>query len=489
MAHAKDLTDYRIGDTAGEDITTPVALDVIDPDATAARKAAEALKTPAIFRSYPDVTNQVEKEFLAAFADARANFLTDVKSAAEQLVRDSQTNALPDIAKLTADFNRKNEILPISPALAELWARGDAGLSEQTLFVARLREAMRRPIRSDDLPDGFILSDTVRLVPMSDPQENLTLDGAERRGKIATETSIATLTRARSLLRKDFSEDEQPVARALAAFLKTDCALDENLTQAARTRQTSQLAVAAHYDAGQIIIQRGQTIDAKAKAALDQLRDKTLPDQLNQQIAAERARTQQEQERAQMAQAQAEQEHEQALNLAQQTRTRNEWLMGALIGTGTISVVAVLAAWRLSRRQHPAMALLPARVEVMAEANDSWQQRAEKTQAALQAAVAPHLVQALKETLVQGLAAQRNELLEAQQKAAAEITELMRRLDKLQAPMHERLRTYEKRIEELEKELSARNTENHELLKLKIEMMRHQLEVERTASDWSRTLT
>jgi uncharacterized protein Yka (UPF0111/DUF47 family) len=87
------------------------------------------------------------------------------------------------------------------------------------------------------------------------------------------------------------------------------------------------------------------------------------------------------------------------------------------------------------------------------------------------------------------LAAQRNELLEAQQKAAAEITELMRRLDKLQAPMHERLRTYEKRIEELEKELSARNTENHELLKLKIEMMRHQLEVERTASDWSRTLT
>ena len=36
------------------------------------------------------------------------------------------------------------------------------------------------------------------------------------------------------------------------------------------------------------------------------------------------------------------------------------------------------------------------------------------------------------------------------------------------------------RNQELEKELSARTEENRELLKLKIEMMRHQLEVERT---------
>jgi hypothetical protein len=34
------------------------------------------------------------------------------------------------------------------------------------------------------------------------------------------------------------------------------------------------------------------------------------------------------------------------------------------------------------------------------------------------------------------------------------------------------------RIQELEKELAARNEENRELLKLKIEMLRRQLEVE-----------
>ena len=56
---------------------------------------------------------------------------------------------------------------------------------------------------------------------------------------------------------------------------------------------------------------------------------------------------------------------------------------------------------------------------------------------------------------------------------------MIRRLDSLQAPLQDRMRAYESRIQELEKELAARTEENHELLKLKIEMLRHQLETER----------
>jgi hypothetical protein len=41
---------------------------------------------------------------------------------------------------------------------------------------------------------------------------------------------------------------------------------------------------------------------------------------------------------------------------------------------------------------------------------------------------------------------------------------------------------YETRIQELEKELAARNEENRELLKLKIKMIRRQLEAERTSN-------
>jgi len=94
-------------------------------------------------------------------------------------------------------------------------------------------------------------------------------------------------------------------------------------------------------------------------------------------------------------------------------------------------------------------------------------------------ALAPMLVQAVKDAVVQELAAQRRELLRAQENAALELVAMIRRLDSLQAPLQDRLRAYESRIQELEKELAARAEENHELLKLKIEMLRRQLETER----------
>ena len=102
-----------------------------------------------------------------------------------------------------------------------------------------------------------------------------------------------------------------------------------------------------------------------------------------------------------------------------------------------------------------------------------------RAQAALKASLAPQLAESLKEAVVQGLAAQRSELLKAQQTAALEISELVHRLDELKAPIQERLHSYETRIHELEHDLAERNEENRELLKLKIEMTRRQLEAER----------
>ena len=110
------------------------------------------------------------------------------------------------------------------------------------------------------------------------------------------------------------------------------------------------------------------------------------------------------------------------------------------------------------------------------------ERRAEQAQAAVRAGLEPHLVQALKDTVVQELAAQRRELLKAQEEAALEIAAIVHRLDAVQAPMQERLRAYEARIQELEKDLSALNEENRELLKLKIDMIRRQLEVERVTN-------
>lgn len=101
----------------------------------------------------------------------------------------------------------------------------------------------------------------------------------------------------------------------------------------------------------------------------------------------------------------------------------------------------------------------------------------------IQATLAPHLVNALKDAVVKELATQRRELLSVQQLAVAELTELARRLESVQAPLLERLRAYETRVSELERDLADQSKENRELLKLKINMLRERIESERNESE------
>jgi hypothetical protein len=117
--------------------------------------------------------------------------------------------------------------------------------------------------------------------------------------------------------------------------------------------------------------------------------------------------------------------------------------------------------------------------------NDSWRQRALEAERRAEQALAvlrENMTETLKETVIQQLAAQRSELLNAHEAAASEIAELIRRMDAAHAPLHERLHAYETRIQELEKELTARSEENRELLKLKVEMMKQQIETERAGN-------
>ncbi len=99
-----------------------------------------------------------------------------------------------------------------------------------------------------------------------------------------------------------------------------------------------------------------------------------------------------------------------------------------------------------------------------------------------QSNLSPHLMEALKEAVVQELAEQRRELLAGQHAAAVELTELAHRLEAVQTPLLERLRAYEERISELEKDLADQSKENRKLLELKIDLLRQQIESERAAT-------
>jgi 7TM-HD extracellular len=468
---AKDLTDYHVGDTAEADIVTPVALDVIDPAATAALKSAEAMRTPAIFRVCSDVTNALANEFLAGFATARSNFTANVQDTFHKETLDDATIASPDFGYFVTAFNIKNKNFPITTDLAATWARGNSGLETQNRLLDFLLLTMQHAVRADELPDNFAAGETLRLVPVSNANENLTFADAEMRGKLVMKSSMTTISQLHTIFRREFtSDDEQPLARALATLLKPNCLPDVKLTQMARDRATRQLVVAEHYDAGQLIVRQGAAIDVKMKVAFDQLSDK-LTGSPNQKIVADHDGVLQETQLALPAVSMAQNDAKKKLGdtVALQDRplkipTRNILIVVTLAG---ILIVAML--WRLVSRRRD-VSLIPARTINLPTQNP----------VVLQAELASHLAQVVKEALVQELAVQRRELLVAQQIATAEITGLVQRLDELQMTMQERVQAYEMQIQKLENELAARTEENRELLKLKIEMIRQQLEVERT---------
>ncbi len=441
---AKDLAAYKLGDKAEADITAPVALDVIDAEATATRKVAEALKTPAIFRSYPNPTNAMVREFTGEFAKERAIFAASLKTAFGEITNADETLALPAFKRFLTTFNRKPLAFPVSTELAGVWARGDSGEAIQTTLVNALLQMTHRPIRPNDSTNSPPLGETVRLVVVDSPNEYLNLADAEQRGKLVTLTSVTTVDRLRDLFRRQFPREDLAFARAVGKFLRPNCELDASLTQQARDHDVSQLVALSHYDAGQVIAKRGEVIHAKMLAALTQLNDKLPSAPVVQKPAVPTATP-----RAPLAIGSG----------------YIDWMTVALIGVSAVALAGYLILHRARRRDSIAPVL-----------------RAEKFPPEFPASLSPQITQVLKDAVVQGLAAQRSELLQAQQAAANEISELVHRLDELKAPMQERLNSYQSRITELERELADQSKENRELLKAKIEMLREKIEGERSVN-------
>lgn len=125
-----------------------------------------------------------------------------------------------------------------------------------------------------------------------------------------------------------------------------------------------------------------------------------------------------------------------------------------------------------------------------ATATMEWQQRALTAEALanqqalmLREKLMPELTEFVKQSLVQGLAAQRDALLAMQQQALQSLLEMETRLANLNAPLQERIRAYEGRIAELEKEISQQGAEMRELTRTILELMRKKLETEQVSAE------
>ena len=486
-ALAAQLADYRLGDVIEEDVVTPVSLMVVDPVATKALKDQEEYRIPLIFRHDQSVLGVVEANLRDTFTLARSNFLFLIQDSfgGNQLEAPQLDSEL--FQRVVDTFKRRNQTFPLSGQMAREWASGSTVLPEQIALSARVYQAMEGLIRYDNLTNAPKMGSRITLVPVRSKDETITLEDVTARGATEFRTNLLTMSRARLALTANFSAEEANLAKFAARFLRENCFVEADLTRIARGRHTDPLFVADSLQAGQIIAHKGQLVDAKIMAALTQLQEKLMVGRLAAEVAHEKQKATQEQAQA------------------AQVRESNRWLMMALIAAGGVLVIVLLALALRDRREtmlHSMtfkgletsslsgaihVPLIGANSEQTAGATaDSWQQRAlaaEQKVDQAHAAIRAGVMAQLKEKLVSNLSDQREEMLEIQRSASAELAELDQRLNDLHAPLQERLRVYEARISDLEKALAAKGDENRELIKAKIEATRRQLETERSRSE------
>ncbi len=410
---------YLVGQTATNEIVSPKKITVIDPVETEAKRQAELSKLPAMFRFKENAADEIVATFSADFVASRRSFLDAVEKTFKKRTLPTNQVAGPRFRDVFTTFKVEHKTFPATLGQALKWAQGNPQEELQIQFRERLRIAAGRYIRSD------MLHPLARTGPVRFVNDDLKGSAKElfERSHALRRTNLVGLNKARSELATSFLQNERIVSDVLTNYLKVNCAFDEPLTQQIRAERTNSIWAFVAYEPGQVIVQRGQVIDGKIKAALDQLDVPLL------------------------------------------TPKKPLWLWALSILCATL---ALLIGFRtFQRRKNTDLVMMNNVVTLPTNEN------ADRT---IQAQLMPHLARGLMSKLVRGLISQRSDLIQTQNAGSEQLHELEQRLEQINTRLQTRQSAYEQRIAELEKELAATEEENRELIRAKIREARQNLE-------------
>ena len=440
------VPDYRLGEIAREDVITPVALVVLNPEATEALRQKVAQQVNPVVRHARPIVAEVEAELRASIGTARQNFLEALQGAAPD------SPAFAGVVRVIARQSPKD--LPVDK-LAPLWARGlDDGAFVEGLLLP-VREAMAQPIMANKNDPAVATNQPVRLVPVKKADEIPGVREIETSGATVSSGKVISLWRAKRLVETHFPTGQEAVGRFASSFVRVNAFLDLPLTELWRAQRIEGLAVNDTYEAAQVIVSKGQTIDRKALGALAAMREKSLIGTLQNKL-------------------------EQQQSVAGQIRQQTSWIVA---GLGLVCVALLVIFWRLrARPPSTALVLTGGDPALPGRDDNAWRERAlvaEGRAERAQEAIRTGVLGWMRDRVFRTMSNQRSELLTVQRKAEAEMRELEQRLERLHTPLKERVTAYEKRIEELEKDLAAKGEQNRELIQARISVARQQLTVER----------
>lgn len=447
-SQAAELPTYQLGDVATADAVAPVPLIVLDRAATDELRQSAAVRPGYVVRFQATEATRAQAEFRAAVSALRSNFLVAMR-AAYPLTKVTARN-LPSkrFRQLTNTFQQAHPGFPLDAEIVRHWA---LGLDDAEVFgplAEQIRSLMERPILPDDAAASLRAGDAVQLVHETGGAQAL----------VGAPAGLGTLSQARADLVRACPATRRPLAEFAATFLKANCAIQAAPPSPPAAWHTERFVLAYRYEAGDVIVRRGERVDARALAALTQLRERAGVVELQQQVAASQTR----------------------VGVLQR---QTVWLVAGVLTLGGVILLVLL---RLTRR-HAELALVemqPRQRGIVPDASLSGGQSrglgAERPESVRRGLV-ERLSRLLSTRVVQTLMFQRRHLLEAEREAAVELQALIRRLEEARAPLSDRLAAYERRIAELERELAQKEAENHALLKAKIHLTRLRLQEEKAS--------
>jgi hypothetical protein len=294
--------------------------------------------------------------------------------------------------------------------------------------MEKLRDTVTRKIRDDSFPPAA-QTYQVRVYSAKNAPAP-TLESLKTESQLMRRTNIISLAKARSQLLNNFPREKRPLGKALTNFVAANCFFDDTLTQQAREEKTKSIWVVSPYEAGAVIVRGGDVIDAKIKAALDELK-----------ISPPYVRA-----------------HWNPLKV----------LLWSLSGLAAlVATIIVLLEFRSRPRRE------------MVRAGNVVPLPGARTE--LEARLMPYLARGLMNKLVSALISQRSHLMKSQQTGSEQLNHIEEQLEQINTRLHARQAAYEKRIAELERELAAAEEENRELIREKIREARENLERTRRA--------
>lgn len=421
---------YSVGETVKEEVRSFKKIAVVDPAETAARREAEAAKIPVVFRFQKDISDKAVASFSTEFVFTREKFLDTLEKNFK--TRTLATNQIdkPRFRKMVNVFQADNKSYPVNLREASVWAQGEENLLKQ--LCAKLRQTTDRSIRPDAiaLPDGPL---TYQIRIFSGDETSPPLELLKQKGQLVRRTNFVTVAKARSELLASFPKEQRAVGKFLTNFVAPNYVFDAELTRRLRAEKTNTIWAVDSYEPGQIVVRRGEVVNAKSKAALDELK-------IMVPIAPSNS-----------------------------LRVKPLWLWLAAIGCALLALII----WLMNLRRGPRTALVPAGNVLVLPTGENFNDD-------LRARLIPHLARGLMDKFVHALISQRSELIRTQQVGTDQLAEIEQRLDQISTRLENRQAFYETRIAQLEKELAASEEENRELIRAKIHEARQNLEWAKT---------